>query len=612
MPNRLPRHVMDRILQLLEPLDILRCAAVCRYWNDMIHKSVYIQLKLRQSLHQSQLYDGERSFPPGERLRRLITRETNLDLLRPRIKQFNLPVDQVLHTVAGKYVITQPLEQMDRPDPSEDGDGKYTLCTIWLNNRPKKVKVSFKPFTDLFDLDVHQDVIIVQEDEGHAFDRKTNLRMRVLHLFNEGEDATPRDIDGFRIQEEGWDGDEPHNISLTVDGRVMIWCSGIVWIYDWKSGERLGRLPPSSPGTWESNLGMAWAGKNIVLGLDMPHDPTDEEMEHTEAYLAVFEVDTTFPGTSSLPLLLELPFCADLLDDTVRDILDLPDDATIISRGQEHIPFLQRDGPFGLILVATEFIINEDAVWRLIIVMPTNELQKFQLQKERKIPPPNVAWGNEWDPFAGLDCIPYSQWSGHAYTWAEPARSPNYYQGFYEAQNSLRLYHHNYTLMELHGLLHLTVLDFNQKRLRTIACDFETLGGLGRIGEIETQAHARDRRRPIRYKRDIIRPIENDGDSNLGCAEISGEFVLSQRGPVNVLVFDGERLFLQQRSIGKCWILDFGVREIVGVAGEEPRTEGGESESSQSSLNEEDPSRAGGTNPLGDTENDIIQGGGGG
>ncbi|WVW84243.1 hypothetical protein I302_106273 [Kwoniella bestiolae CBS 10118] len=579
MPNRLPRHLMDRILQLLEPLDILRCAAVSKHWNDVVHKSVYIQLALRQSLHQSQLYDGERDFPPGERLRRLITRETNLDLLRPRISQFDLPSDQVLHTVAGKYVITQPLNHHDPQIDAgleRDKEGRYTLCTIWTFNEPKKVKVSFKPYTDLFDLDAHQDVIIVQEDEGRGQDRKTNLRMRVLHLFNEGEEAQPWDQDAFRIQEEGWEGEEPHNVSLTIDGRVMIWCSGIVWIYDWKSGEKLGRIPPTSPTIWESNLGMAWAGNNIALGLDMPHDPSDQDLEHTEAYLAVFEVDTSYPGTSSLPLLLELPFCTDLLDDTVRDILDLPEDATIIARNGDHLPFLQRNGPLGLILVATEFIINEDAVWRLIIVLPTSELQKFELQKERRIPPPNVAWGNEWDPFAGLESIPYSTWSGHTYTWAEPAHSPNYYHGFYEAQNSLRLYHHDFALMNLHGLLQLTVLDFNQKRLRTIASDFKTLGGLGEIGEIETQADDRERRRPIKYKREVIQPIHGDRDSNLGCAEIGGQFVLGQKGRVNVMLFDGERLFLQQRTNGTCWILDFGVKEIVGMEGEIPRREGGE------------------------------------
>ncbi|WWC89095.1 uncharacterized protein L201_004013 [Kwoniella dendrophila CBS 6074] len=569
MVQRLPHHVLDLIFQELQPLDILRCAAVCHHWNKVVHKSVYLQLNLRQSLHQSQLYDGERFFPPGERLRRLITRETNLDLLRPRITETDLPDDQVLHTVAGKYVITQPLDQVNKPDPE---DGKYTLCTIWRLGESKKVKVSFKPYTDLFDLDVHQDVIIVQEDEGDSHS-KTNIKMRALHLFNEDEDAVPYEKDGFRILEEGWEGEDPHNVSLTIGGRVMVWCSGIVWIFDWETGERLGRLPPESPAIWESNLGMAWAGKNIVLGLDMPHSPEDESLAQTAAYLAVFEVDTSYPGTSSLPLLLELPFCTNLLEETVRDLLDLPESASIVTRDQEHLPFLQRNGPFGLILVATEFIINEDATWRLIIVLPTKHLQQFRLQKERKIPPPHGAWKNEWDPFSGLDSIPFSQWSGHAYTWTEPAHSPNFFHGFYEAQNSLRLYHHNYTLLKLHGLLHLTVLDFNQKRLRTITCDFRPLGGLGKIGENDTDAEDEDRRRPIRYRREVIQPIKDDGDSNLGCNEIAGDFVLGNKGAANVILFDGERLFIQQRSAGKCWILDFGVREIAGIPGEEPQTE---------------------------------------
>ncbi|WVW84248.1 hypothetical protein I302_106278 [Kwoniella bestiolae CBS 10118] len=460
------------------------------------------------------------------------------------------------------------------PDPDSDGNARYTLCTIWVDNQPKRVRVPFKPFTDLFDLDVHQDVIIIQEDHGVHNSGKTHIKMRTLHLFNEGEDTVPYDQDVFEIQEEGWSGEEgPHNISLTVDGRAMVWCGGVAWIYDWTSGEKLGRIPPIAPTIWKSNLGMAWAGKNIVLGLDMPHHPDDQDQLSTTAYLAAFEVNNTCPGTSSLPLLLELPFSPDLLDDTVRDLLDLPRDTKISLRGQDHLPFLQRNAPFGLILVATEFTINDDNIWRLIIVLPTNELQKFDLKKERGIPPPDVARGNEWDPFAGLEATPYSKWCGHAYTFVEPAHSPDYFHGFYEAQHSLRLYHHNHSFMERHGLLHLTILDFNQKRLRTVASDFKSLGGLGTIGEVETQSLAADRRKPFRYKRAIIKPIKDGLESNLGCAEVVGEFALGQKGEVNVLLFDGERLFLQQRSIGKCWILDFGVREIVGILGEEPRAE---------------------------------------
>ncbi|WRT66579.1 uncharacterized protein IL334_003538 [Kwoniella shivajii] len=567
---KLHSQIVESIFRHLKSLEIVHCAQACRQWNKLVRKSVYLQLMLRQHMHQSQSYDGERDFPAGERLRRLLTRETNIDLLRPRITEFDLPQDQFLHSVAGKYVVTQPVDQPTKLE--KEDKGKWTLCTVWVHGKPTKVKVDFKPYTDLFDVDIHNDVIIVQEDEGHGKDAKTNLNMRILHLFNQTEDAEPYERGGFRIREEGWDGEEPHNVSLTAGQRVMIWCGGIAWIYDWGKGERLGRLPPVAPAIWESNLGMAWAGKGIALGLDMPHNPA-ADVPNQAATLAVFEVDTTYPGTSSLPLLLELPFCADLLDSTVRDLLDLPESATVVVKDQDHIPFLQRNGPFGLILVATEFVINEDIEWRLVIVLPTSRLQQFKLEKRREIPPPDVAWGDEWDPFAGINPIPYAKWSKHSYTWCEPISSPSYYQGFYEAQNSLRLYNYNYELLKRHGLLRLSVLDFNQRRLRGLACDFRNLGGLGRVGELTNQSDDPDRRKPIRYRRDVIRPVHEVDDGNLGCTEISGDFVLGQSGIANVILFDGERLFLQQKEAGKCWILDFGVREIAGKAGEAPEAE---------------------------------------
>ncbi|WVF71380.1 hypothetical protein IAT40_006184 [Kwoniella sp. CBS 6097] len=560
--RRLDDTLLSYVFKLLDPKDMLACAGTCRQWNRIVHSTAELQLELRQDLHQSGLYRGEKSYPIGERLRRLVTRETNIDLLRPRVTKIEIPKDQVIHTVSGKYVITQPADDERR----KDAKGKYELCTIWVGNVPKKVKVDFKPFTDLIDLDVHQDVLIVQVDQGPNNYDKSNIQLKVFHLFNEDEEAVEYEGDGFRIAEPEWTGPEPHNISLTDGGRVMIWCDGVVWIYDWKECQPIGRLPPLENTIWRSNLGMAWAGKGIVLGLDMPHNPDTDLVQNST--LAIFEVDTTYPGTSSLPLLLELPFCIDLLTEVVRELLRLSD-SDVITMDDEHIPHISRNGPFGLIVVATEFIINETIEMRIVVVLPVANLKFFELEKTRKRPNPFHAWGNEWDPFGDLEMISFEEWRQHAYTWAEPKVSDSYHHGFYEAQHSLRLYSYNYHMLKQHGLLQLKVLDFNQKRLKCRRNDFHTLGGLGKEGSVEEQKDNSARREPTSYRRTIVQNTPN----NMGCVEIQGDFMLGQDAPANVFTFCGERLFIQQRDRKTVWILDFGVKEIAGKEGEQPGAE---------------------------------------
>ncbi|OCF32925.1 hypothetical protein I316_05262 [Kwoniella heveanensis BCC8398] len=561
--HRLDDHLLAYLFKLLETRDMLACAATCRQWNHIVHTTAELQLELRQSLHQSGLYHGETSYPIGERLRRLVTRETNIDLLRPRVTKFQLPKDQVIHTVSGKYVITQPADDEQRMGE----DNKYEICTIWVRNVPKKVKVDFKPFTDLIDLDIHQDVLIVQVDQGpNNLNVKSDILLRVFHLFNEDEDAVEYDGGGMRITEREWVGPEPHNISLTEGGRVMVWCDGVVWLYDWKECQPIGRLPPIANIVWRSNLGMAWAGEGIILGLDMPHNPDTDLVQNST--LAIFEVDTTYPGTSSLPLLLELPFCLDLLTETARELLGLSD-SDVITMDDEHIPHISRNGPYGLIVVATEFTINETIAMRLVVVLPVANLQSFELEKTRRTPNPFHAWGNEWDPFGDLHMVSFGDWRQHAYTWAEPKISESYHHGFYEAQHSLRLYSYNYHMLQRHGLLQLKVLDFNQKRLRGSRNDFHTLGGLGQEGSVENEKDNSARREPSSYRRTIIEATPN----NMGCVEIRGDFMLGVDARANVFTFCGERLFIQQRDRDTAWILDFGVKEIAGKEGEQPHVE---------------------------------------
>ncbi|WVQ99483.1 hypothetical protein IAU59_006618 [Kwoniella sp. CBS 9459] len=573
--QRLDEALLASVFGLLDPKGVLACAGTCRAWNHIVHTTAELQLELRQDLHQSGLYHGEKSYPIGERLKRLVTRETNIDLLRPRITKLHLPHDQILHTVSGRYVVTQPSDGDIEQRMGEDG--KYELCTIWVRNVPKKVKVDFKPFTDLIDLDIHQDVIIVQVDQGRNNTlTKSDIQLRVFHLFNEGEDATEYEGGGIRITESDWIGPEPHNISLTDGGRVMVWCDGVVWFYDWRECRPIGRLPPLPNCVWRSSLGMAWAGNGMVLGLDMPHNPDTDLVQKVLAdmtglissTLAIFEVDNTYPGTSSLPLLLELPFCIDLLTEVVRETLRLSD-SDLITMDDEHIPHISRNGPFGLIVVATEFTINETIDMRIVIVLPVTNLARFDLEKTRARPNPFHAWGNEWDPFGDLYMVPFSDWRKHAYTWAEPKVSHSYHHGFYEAQHSLRLFSYNRAMLAQHGLLQLRVLDFNQKRLRFRKNDLHTLGGLGQEGSVEDQKDDSARREPINYRRAVIQPTRN----NMGCVELQGDFMLGVDAAANVVTFCGERLFIQQRDRENTWILNFGVKEIAGKVGERPGIE---------------------------------------
>ncbi|KAK8864618.1 hypothetical protein IAR55_001868 [Kwoniella newhampshirensis] len=579
-----PSLIID-ILSQLHPTDLLACAAVCRTLNEIITDSLRLQLRLRHYLYQTSHEEygatdiglnqngGSRQCPPDEELRRLVTRETNLDRLEPRVSSFNLPRDQILHTISGKYVITQPGEDAERTDKS----GRHILCTIWEDGKPRRVTVRFTPFSDLFDIDVQQDVIVVQEDEYGTDRSKTNVHLRFVHLFNETEEAEPHEIGVLRIREPEWQGGEPHNISLAPEGKVMIWCDGIVRVYVWRDGTYVGRLPPhrATRGVaWRSNLGNVWTDARTLVGLDLPYG---ENVSILDASLAIFNPDSFRLSSEPTPLLLELPFNHPKLTKVALRLLKLPDTTHIITP-TDNLPYIQREGPYRLLVVATEFIVDRRHTMRLVVVVPTQYFDEIRLHRDRKEATrtdktmSETPWNDEMNPFEAVTRLPFEEWQNRCLIWAEPAGSPNYFQGFYEAQHGLRLFNYDYGELEHMGNLRLSINDFNQRKLRWNHLDDlmpSTLGGANRLDVLRSIAPSegerlQDRQQSRNYKKSVV-PATSEHIGSINC---SGEFVLGQKGRAKTFIFEGQRMAMQQWEHQKVWLFDFGASE-QGYGGNE-------------------------------------------
>nr|XP_031863482.1 uncharacterized protein CI109_001358 [Kwoniella shandongensis]KAA5530554.1 hypothetical protein CI109_001358 [Kwoniella shandongensis] len=582
------------ILSELAPPDLIACASVCRLFNEIIVDSLRLQVILRHHLYQTTHKDDartdisslddrnrERQFPPDIALHRLVTRETNLDQLTPRVTSFDIPKDQLLHSISGKCIVTQPGEDSDTTTKS----GRHILCTVWTDGKPKRVTVDFVPFTDLFELDIQQDVVVVQEEE-YGLDRtKTNVHLRFVHLFNETEEAMPREVGYLRIREKDWQRGEPHNISLAPNRKVMMWCDGIVRIYDWRDGTYVGRLPPARlthPSFfWESNLGMVWVDSKTVIGLDLPHG--DDSI--IDSSLAVFDIEDIRKQDSPVPLLLELPFNRDKLPQLVRQLVRLPSETSTITFSDEE-PYIQREGPYRLLVTSSEFVIDDSQEMRLVVVLLTDSIDQLRALRERKrrsngrphrsnLAGDHRVWELEDDPFQTIDRLSFDEWKHKSMVWVEPKKSRSWFQGFYEAQHGLRLL--DYDLLELqhNGNLKLTMFDYNQRKLRWEHLNdgqSVTLGG-GKGGVApktvaqSEQKAGKNRRQPSNYEKIVIAPTADQ----LGSVKISGEFSLGQKGRAKTFIFEGQRIAVQQQDHGKIWLFDFGA---IDTDSEESEAEG--------------------------------------
>ncbi|WVW85273.1 hypothetical protein I302_107311 [Kwoniella bestiolae CBS 10118] len=203
-------HLDDFLVELafrkLPLHDLLSCSAVSKRFNKIISSSTKIQLFLHNHLFArsdpattDHLERPSKSFKDSstiDQLGKLLRSEDNLLKFKPHLHSYELPANQKICAIGDECVVTSCTSGAEI---IPDKDGLCTLVTIWTPDenddgdklKAKPVKVDFKPNTEAKSraVDVKDDVIVcVQELESGG---DTVFRIRILHLFNNGEIARP-------------------------------------------------------------------------------------------------------------------------------------------------------------------------------------------------------------------------------------------------------------------------------------------------------------------------------------------------------------------------------------------------------------------------------------
>ncbi|WWD02050.1 hypothetical protein V865_000088 [Kwoniella europaea PYCC6329] len=233
--QRLDDFLVELAFRNLPLKDLLACSATCKRFNSIITSSAKIQLFLHNHLfgRSSPPTTDRLENPPKaikdrsttDQLARLLKTEDNLLRLKPHLRSYELPANQIICAIGHGHIVTScPSGAEIEPDKH----GLYTLVTIWTPDDQSKegkltskaVKVDFKPNTESKTraVDVMDDVIVCIQELDAGGD--TVFRVRVLHLFNEGEIAKP------------WDSDEitrsTQDMGLDNAPRVMIGREGLL------------------------------------------------------------------------------------------------------------------------------------------------------------------------------------------------------------------------------------------------------------------------------------------------------------------------------------------------------------------------------------------------
>ncbi|WWC93253.1 hypothetical protein V866_000086 [Kwoniella sp. B9012] len=233
--QRLDDFLVELAIRNLPLKDLLACSATCKRFNSIITSSAKIQLFLHNHLfgRSSPPTTDRLENPPKaikdrsttDQLARLLRTEDNLLRLKPHLRSYELPANQIICAIGHGHIVTScPSGAEIEPDKH----GLYTLVTIWTPDDQSKegkltskaVKVDFKPNTESKTraVDVMDDVIVCIQELDAGGD--TVFRVRVLQLFNEGEIAKP------------WDSDEitrsTQDMGLDNAPRVMIGREGLL------------------------------------------------------------------------------------------------------------------------------------------------------------------------------------------------------------------------------------------------------------------------------------------------------------------------------------------------------------------------------------------------
>ncbi|OCF57778.1 hypothetical protein L486_05243 [Kwoniella mangroviensis CBS 10435] len=336
--ERLDDFLVELAIRNLPLRDLLACSATCKRFNSIITSSTKIQLFLHHHLfgRSSPPTTDRLENPPKaikdrsttDQLARLLRTEDNLLKFRPHLRSYELPANQSICTIGHGYIVTScPSGAENEPD----ADGLYTLVTIWTPDvqskegklSSKAVKVDFKPNTESKTraVDVMDDVIICVQELDAGGD--TVFRVRVLHLFNEGEIAKPYESDEITRTTQDMGLDTAPRVMIGREGLlVMVTPFSIKWTR-WTEGKDCtwGHIqnPPyigfsSSIRVYGSDL-VGILGQCVPPLSDNPFAPPPVPKDH----LLIYQLDDNAREVIAKPsLIMRMPYGRNELPEIVR------------------------------------------------------------------------------------------------------------------------------------------------------------------------------------------------------------------------------------------------------------------------------------------------------
>ncbi|WWC63658.1 uncharacterized protein I303_106263 [Kwoniella dejecticola CBS 10117] len=353
--DRLDNYLLEVILCKLQLKDLLSCSATNKQLNSIVTSSTIIQLFLHNHLfgRSSPLTPDHMVFfkygsarTPMEELLRSIKSERNLLDYRPCIMDYKLPEGQIIVAVADKYIITSIQADSDYPI---DKNGLYALLTLWEidgeNINGKAVKVNFKPQREgnTRAVDIKDDVIVCVEgiEEGH----NTRYRIRVFHLFNEGEVAQPRESDEVIRNTRDMGLNNCPRVSIGREGLLVVQTAHDIKWTRWTEGKEAtwGRIEKHPYLGFSSHLEIYGSDMIAMLGPCAPETPVSTSTAFggfpsvpvEKDYLLLYKLsDADRSATAKAQVILRMPCGENEYNLEVRDEVPLEESDETMSPGR--------------------------------------------------------------------------------------------------------------------------------------------------------------------------------------------------------------------------------------------------------------------------------------
>ncbi|WRT66580.1 uncharacterized protein IL334_003539 [Kwoniella shivajii] len=553
---QLDPQLIEAILLPLSIQDIISCSLTNRQLHDTIRETPSIQLKLYQKLYQVPIDENDSLHcNPSKRVKDLVERERNILSLTPRITRFPLKRNHLIHSVQGDYIVSYPSSLSPSPYLKSQDRLRFEVCTIYDNSRSSRhltITVDFEPDLQTLTVDVQKDIVIVCSLDGY---------IHPLHIHTNNGFTEEYVGGGIPIPDQDWKEGINVKISLIADDRVVVGLGGKWWIFNWKTGDNLGRFPPQK--TWESISGSLVSHTGLLIGLDLSRLPWIANNNPIGAYLAIFNISNR-PLPPYLPeLLLWLPYNSYDLSKIIRKAGNIPKKIKIVV-SREHLPILQQSSDPSFIRITYPFkLIPGHTQQELSIVIPIKSLGIIKIESRIKQSPKGRTWRRTTNPFDGVDSIPFQRWAHRAHFFidtipksrsGQKSQLTEGYQNTSQVGSRLFKFDSNDKDMKQIGMLKLDIQDFDHRQVEVWGKQYGALKGL----QLDLAPNNGDRPKkprsdPLNYSFSSLPATPYRSSSMVS----SGRFPLGLPGEPQRLIGDSQKLVFQHEGNEKVWILNF-------------------------------------------------------